>query len=91
METLDIKKPVLSNPLSFSYKVTDEAFSRTQRRLKRADEIGLKLFVLDENNSPEELRKLEEYIVDNFIDLDKDIPEDIKEKYLSLKKQVEDK
>lgn len=89
MKTSNIKKPTLTEPLSFSYKVTDEDYARTQRRLKRADEIGLKLFVLDEEILSEELKNLEDYIVDNFIDLDKDIPNEIKEKYKSIKEQYE--
>jgi pyrrolidone-carboxylate peptidase len=31
----------------------------------------------------------EDYIMENFIDLDLDVPEEIKEKYLALKKQEE--
>lgn len=87
MDTFDIKKPIINKSLNFSYKVTDEEYARTQRRLKRADEIGMKLFILDEDNISAELKDLEEYIIDNFIDLDKDIPKDLKEKYINLKEQ----
>ena len=80
MEILDIKKPTLSEPLTFSYKVSDEDFARTQRRLRRADEIGLKLFILDDDTTDEELRNLEEYIIDNYIDMDIDVPEKLKER-----------
>ena len=90
MDVLDIKKPTLAKPLTFSYKVTDEDYARTQRRLRRADEIGLRLFVLDEDIVSKELKCLEEYIIDNYIDLDRDIPEELKEKYMQLKSQVED-
>jgi hypothetical protein len=34
----------------------------------------------------DELQKLEDYIMENFIDFDLDVPEDIKEKYLEMKK-----
>ena len=34
--------------------------------------------------------QLEDYILENFIDLDLDVPEDLKEKYIKLKKILED-
>lgn len=34
-----------------------------------------------------ELKNLEEFIIDNYIDLDKDIPEELKDKYKILKNQ----
>ena len=36
----------------------------------------------------DELQKLEDYIMENFIDMDLDVPENIKEKYLSLKEKL---
>ena len=40
-----------------------------------------------DRESTSELQKLEDYIMENFIDLDLDVPDDIKEKYLSMKAQ----
>lgn len=86
MEAVEIKKPLLSKPLTFSYSVSDEEYDRTRRRLERADEIGLKLFVLDNEESSKELQELENFIIDNYIDMDIDIPDDLKKQYVELKK-----
>ena len=62
----------------------------TERREHRAKELGIALYILgDDPNKNDELQRLEDYIVivENFIDLDLDVPEDIKEKNLALKKQ----
>ena len=60
----------------------------TERRKHRAKELGIALYILgDDPNKNDELQRLEDYIVENFIDLDLDVPEDIKEKNLALKKQ----
>ena len=62
----------------------------TERRERRAKELGISLYVLGEDKEkPDELQKLEDYIMENFIDLDLDVPAEIKEKYLALKKQFE--
>ena len=42
-----------------------------------------------DRESVSELQKLEDYIMENFIDLELDVPEEIKEKYLAFKKQEE--
>ena len=60
----------------------------TERRKHRTKELGIALYILgDDPNKNDELQRLEDYIVENFIDLDLDVPEDIKEKNLALKKQ----
>ncbi len=60
----------------------------TERREHRAKELGIALYILgDDPDKNDELQRLEDYIVENFIDLDLDVPEDIKEKNLALKKQ----
>ena len=70
--------------------VTDDIKQFTERREKRAKELGIALYVLGaDRESVTELQKLEDYIMENFIDLDLDVPEEIKEKYLALKKQEE--
>ena len=46
------------------------------------------MYVLgDDSGEEDELRRLEEYIMENFIDLDLDVPDDVKEKYLDLKRK----
>ena len=48
------------------------------------------MYILGERPEKDtELQQLEDYIMENFIDLDLDVPEDIKNKYLSLKKERE--
>ena len=84
----DIPKPELVTPIKYSYSVTNSDMERFDRKKKRAEEIGINLFILDEENIPEELKELEYFIMDNYLDLDKDIPEDIKNKYQELKKQM---
>lgn len=88
MEMLDVKKPILKQPLTISYSFTAADEDRLLRKLRRSEEIGLKLFVLDDDEVQEELQELENYIIDNFIDLDLDIPEEIKRKYIELKNEV---
>lgn len=89
MDILDIKKPSLEEPLNISYSFTKNDEERMNRKLIRAEEIGMTLFVLDEKKESPELLELENYIIDNYLDLDLDIPEDIKNKYIQLKKQNE--
>lgn len=89
MDILDIKKPSLAEPLNISYSFTKNDEERMNRKLIRAEEIGMTLFVLDEKKESPELLELENYIIDNYLDLDLDIPEDIKNKYIQLKKQNE--
>ena len=88
MDILNIPKPELVTPIKYAYSVTNLDMERFDRKKKRAEEIGINLFILDEENIPEELKELEYYIMDNFLDLDKDIPEDIKIKYQGLKNRL---
>ena len=88
MDTFTIKKPEINNPLVYTYSVSNEDMERFRRKKQRAEELGIKLFILDEDDIPEELQELEYYIIDNFLDMDKDVPEEIKEKYLKLKEKV---
>ena len=86
MEFTMKKKPNPKKPYSFPLDITDEMRQLTERRERRANELGIKLYVLDgENEELTELQKLEDYIVENFIDMDLDVPEKIKEKYLAMK------
>jgi hypothetical protein len=72
--------------MSTLYTVVKEDEERMHRRRVRANELGIKLFLLDdEEDTPDELQELEDYIVDNYIDMDIDVPEEIKKKYLYLK------
>ena len=89
MKISDVNEPSIEKSFTFSYQVTNEDVARTQRKLKRADEIGLTLFILDEDVTSKELKELEEYIIDNYIDLDIDVPPELKEKYRRLKAQYD--
>lgn len=88
MKTVLVEKPELDRPLIYTYSVSGEDMERFRRKKQRAKELGINLFVLDEDDIPEELLELEYYIIDNYLDMDLDVPEDIKEKYLELKKQL---
>ncbi len=77
--------PKVEEPITYSYKVSPQNREEYERRKKRANEIGIHLFVLDEDDSSNELKELEQYIIDNYINMDRDIPLDIKKKYLELK------
>ena len=87
MKTVLVEKPELDRPLIYTYSVSREDMERFRRKKQRAKELGINLFVLDEDDIPEELLELEYYIIDNYLDMDLDVPEDIKKKYLELKKQ----
>ena len=85
-------KPTPKKPYVSPLNITDDIKQFTERREKRAKELGIALYVLGaDRESVTELQKLEDYIMENFIDLDLDldVPEEIKEKYLALKKQEE--
>jgi hypothetical protein len=84
MDIITVEKPKVIPP--HSYKISKEEEEILQRRIARADELGIKLFILDESDESDELQKMEDFIVDNYIDLDMDVPDDIKKKYLELKK-----
>jgi hypothetical protein len=87
----NIKKPRAKEPYAFSVNISEEERAATARREARADELGIKLYLLDADDKIDaELQQLEDYILENFIDLDLDVPEDLKEKYIKLKKILED-
>ena len=88
MDIFTIKKPQTENPLGYTYSVSNEDMERFRRKKQRAEELGIRLFILDEDDIPEELQELEYYIIDNYLDMDKDVPEEIKERYLKLKEQL---
>lgn len=82
-----IPKPTSS--YSFPLDMTDERRQFTEHRERRARELGISLYILGTDTDKEtELQKLEDYIMDNFIDLDLDVPEKIKTEYLSLKEKL---
>jgi hypothetical protein len=85
---LEIRKPTLKQPYVSTYTYTKDDEDRMQRRRERANELGIKLFILDEDDKPKELQELEYFIIDNYIDMDIDVPDDIKKKYLDLKSKV---
>jgi hypothetical protein len=88
MDVLEIRKPTLKQPYVSTYTYTKDDEDRMQRRCERANELGIKLFVLDEDDKPKGLQELEYFIIDNYIDMDIDVPDDIKKKYLDLKSKV---
>lgn len=88
MDIFTINKPQIENPLVYTYSVSNEDMERFKRKKQRAEELGIRLFILDEDDIPEELQELEYYIIDNYLDMDKDVPEEIKERYLKLKEQL---
>lgn len=88
MDTFTIEKPQIENPLVYTYSVSDDDMERFRRKKQRAEELGIKLFILDEDDIPKELQELEYYIIDNYLDMDKDVPEELKEKYLKLKEKI---
>ena len=70
--------------------ITDEIRQFSDRRECRARELGIPLYILgNDPEKDEELQRLEDYIIENFIDLDLDVPDEIKEKYLALKQEKE--
>lgn len=87
IETI-MDKPTPKKPYVSPLNVTDDIKQFTERRENRAKELGIALYVLGaDRESITELQKLEDYIMENFIDLD--VPEEIKKKFLALKKQEE--
>ena len=81
--------PKPKKPYSFPLNISDDLRQYTERREKRAKELEIPLYVLgtDSEKAPE-LQELEDYIVETYIDLDLDVPEDIKQKYLELKQRI---
>ena len=83
---VDMPKP--KSTYKSPIKISDELREFTDRREQRAKELGISLYVLGADpNQNDEFQKLEDYIMENFIDLDLDVPEDIKAKYLAMKKE----
>ena len=73
---------------SFPLNITDEMREFTARRERRAGELGIPLYILgDDTDKDIELQELEDFIMDNFIDFDLDVPDDIKKKYIELKQR----
>ena len=88
VEIIEKTKPKSS--YSFPFNITDEMRQFTKRREQRAGELGIALYILGEPPEKDiELQQLEDYIMENYIDMDLDVPEDIKQKYLSLKNERE--
>ena len=86
-----VEKPKPTSSYDSPLKISDELRQFTERREKRAGELGIALYVLGvDTQSDDEFQKLEDYIMENFIDLDLDVPEDIKKQYLEMKKAREE-
>ena len=90
MDEILIKKPIPKNPYQSPLKPNDDFRGFTERRERRAGELGISLYVLgNDEDQTDEFQQLEDYIIENFIDFDLDVPESIKQKYLQLKKARE--
>lgn len=89
-EELKAKYLKLKKELSYntSYSVSPENWESFQRQNKRAEELGIDLYVLDGDDDESELQRLEDDIVYNYILMDLDVPEELKVKYLKLKEEV---
>ena len=72
----------------FSYTIPLENIERQNRKIMRAEELGIKLFVLDGDDDESELQQLEDDIIYNYILMDLDVPDELKTKYLKLKKDA---
>ncbi len=79
---------VNDNTAPFSYTIPLENIERQNRKVARAEELGIKLFVLDGDDDESELQRLEDDIVYNYILMDLDVPEELKAKYLKLKEEM---
>jgi len=91
MDIRIIEPPAIAKPLTYSYKISQKSKEEYERKTKRANEIGIHLFVLDEEDLPTEIIELEQYIIDNYLNMDLDVPDDIKQKYMDLKQKLSDK
>ena len=78
---------ITADNLYISYPVSPENIERDKRQSKRAEELGIDLYVLD-GDDDSELQHLEDDIVYNYILMDKDVPEELKTKYLKLKAEL---
>ena len=84
MEIFDIEKPKIN--INLSYTVTKSDVAIMKRKIERAKELDIKLFVLDgEIENRNEIKELEDFIVDNYIDNDIDVPEELKQKLFELR------
>lgn len=79
---------ITADNLYISYPVSPENIERDKRQSKRAEELGIDLYVLDGIDDESELQRLEDDIVYNYILMDKDVPEELKTKYLKLKAEL---
>ncbi len=52
MKTVLVEKPELDRPLIYTYSVSGEDMERFRRKKQRAKELGINLFVLDEDDIP---------------------------------------
>ncbi len=87
----DMESTSIEKPIKYDYSVSDDDMVRFRRKRQRAKELGIELFVLDSEEYPKELKELKElenYIIDNYLELDLDVPDDIKKKYLELKERL---
>ena len=81
-----IEKEKPSTKYNSPLKISEDIREFTDRRERRAEELGITLYILGADPQKDiELQQLEDYIMDNYIDMDLDVPEDIKERYLELK------
>ena len=86
-----VEKPKPKSTYHSPLQITDEMRQYTERREKRAKELGISLYILGVDPKKDtELQRLEDYIVENFIDMDLDVPEAVKEKYLAMKKEMKE-
>lgn len=81
-------EPLTSTSYNTSYSVSPENWESFHRQNKRAEELGIDLYVLDGDDDESELQHLEDDIVYNYILMDKDVPEELKTKYLKLKAEL---
>ncbi len=89
MKEYIIEKPILKHPYKSSFSYTKDDIDRMNRRRDRAKELGIRLLVLDGQETSDKLQELEYKIIDDYIDMDKEVPEDLKKEYLELKKEAE--
>lgn len=87
MDDYIMEPPKIDKPLDFSYRITKADRERYERKKRRAEELGIRLFVLDGDDEESELQKLEDEIIYEYISMDLDVPKELKQKYLELKKQ----
>lgn len=81
-----IKKPKVNKPY-ISLKYSEEEIAKEKRREERAKRIGLNLYILDDESAAQ-LVKLENHILETYLDNDKDVPDDVIKEYTSLKDKV---